>query len=191
MKSRAPEHFERLYAANPDPWNFAASRYERDKYEETIAILQGRHFSNALEAGCSIGVLTKRLAPYCDALLGIDVVPAALENAARNCAELPHVRFARMQVPDEWPAQKFDLILLSEVLYFLTGEDIARLAAHCAGSLLPGGTVLLVNYLGEIDEPSGGGDAAAKAFIGTGYFNIAQQLRRDKYRIDLLTAPDP
>lgn len=191
MKSREPEHFERLYATNPDPWNFSTSRYERDKYEETIAMLQDRHFTRAVEIGCSIGILTKHLAPLCDKLLGIDVVPAALENAARHCAALPHVSFVRMQVPEEWPDEKFDLIVLSEVLYFLTSKDISRLAAQCARGILPGGTILLVNFLGEINEPSGGGDAAAEAFIGTGYFNVAQQLRREQYRIDLLNAPDP
>jgi hypothetical protein len=38
-----PEHFDALYAADPDPWNFAASPYERAKYtlrtrKETIAL---------------------------------------------------------------------------------------------------------------------------------------------------------
>jgi hypothetical protein len=31
-----PDHFDALYAANPDPWNFAASPYERAKYTLTL-----------------------------------------------------------------------------------------------------------------------------------------------------------
>jgi hypothetical protein len=30
--TRRPEYFDTLYAADPDPWKFAASPYERAKY---------------------------------------------------------------------------------------------------------------------------------------------------------------
>jgi 2-polyprenyl-3-methyl-5-hydroxy-6-metoxy-1,4-benzoquinol methylase len=95
------------------------------------------------------------------------------------------VRFEQRQMPDDWPElERFDLIVLSEVLYFLTPADIGLLAACCAETLLPNGVVLLVNFLGEINEPSGGGDAAAEAFLRG--FEVINQFRREKYRIDLL-----
>ena len=31
-----PEYFDTLYTVNPDPWNFAASSYERAKYALTL-----------------------------------------------------------------------------------------------------------------------------------------------------------
>ena len=31
-----PEYFDALYAADPDPWKFAASPYERTKYTLTL-----------------------------------------------------------------------------------------------------------------------------------------------------------
>ena len=34
-----PGYFERLYARDPDPWRFATSEYERDKYAATLAAL--------------------------------------------------------------------------------------------------------------------------------------------------------
>jgi 2-polyprenyl-3-methyl-5-hydroxy-6-metoxy-1,4-benzoquinol methylase len=185
MKSRGPKYFEQIYAGNPDPWNFTRSQYEHDKYHETLAVLEDRHFASGIEVGCSIGILTRLLAGRCEKLLAVDLVERALAAARLNCADFPHVRFEQRQMPDDWPElERFDLIVLSEVLYFLTPADIGLLAACCAETLLPNGVVLLVNFLGEINEPSGGGDAAAEAFLRG--FEVINQFRREKYRIDLL-----
>ena len=64
-------HFEALYAADPDPWDFETSAYEQAKYDATIAALPPGPISTALEVGCSIGVLTERLARPCDRLLAV------------------------------------------------------------------------------------------------------------------------
>jgi len=181
------EHFERLYAEkNGDPWDLATSDYERRKYEATIAALGGRHFANAVEIGCSIGTLTERLAPSCDALLGIDYVETPLQQARQRCAELPQVRFQRMAIPAEWPDGRFDLIMLSEVLYFISLADLHALAARCEESAAPDGILLLVNWLGPNDGVLSG-DAAALTFLqslGEGWAceNVAVMPR---YRIDI------
>jgi len=190
MSSRPPEYFERLYAGNPDPWGFETSDYEREKYDATIAVLGGRHFASALEIGCSIGVLTARLAAICDRLLAVDVVESVLTRARTRCAGLPNVHFENRRLPEDWPEaeQKFDLIVISEVLYFLNPADIRRLAEFCSASLAPGGYALLVNYTEAIDEPCSG-DEAANIFCSaaSGSTPIRQIIRR-KYRIDLLEA---
>ncbi|HWK25645.1 MAG TPA: SAM-dependent methyltransferase [Solirubrobacter sp.] len=111
-----PGFFDDLYAADPDPWDFETSPYEAAKYDTTIAALDDRRFKSALEIGCSIGVLTARLRPRADHLLAIDVAEAALERArARN----PGVTFERREVPEQFPAGAYDLVVCSEVLYYL------------------------------------------------------------------------
>ena len=186
--SRPATYFEQLYAANPDPWNFAASDYEKAKYAATIAALEDRYFHNVFEIGCSIGILTKLLSARCHSLLAIDLVESALADARINCAELPHVRFENFQVPYVWPSdQSFDLILCSEMLYFLSPPDIARVAHLAAGSLLPNGWILLVNFTGPIDEPCSG-DHAAEIFIDAcrGALVLRKCVRAESFRIDLL-----
>jgi len=188
--SRPPAYFERLYAGNPDPWDFETSRYEHEKYEATIAALGGRRFCSALEIGCSIGVFSLRLAAHCDQLLAVDVVESALAQARARCASLGHVRFENRNLPQDWPEQRqnYDLIVISEVLYFLNPADIRRLAECCAASLVPGGYALLVNYTEAIDEPCGGSEAADCFFSATNRLTRARQLIRPRYRIDLLKA---
>ncbi len=188
--SREPAHFDRLYQANPDPWAFRTSAYEQAKYRRTIEVLAGRRFTSGLEAGCSIGVLTRMLAPLCDTLLAVDIADPPLRTASAYCAGEPWVRFQRMRIPDEWPSQRFDLIVLSEVLYFLSPADIDRCARQTLNSLLPGARAVLVNWLGHADDPCSG-DQAAEHFIAAtaGAMTVILQDRRPGYRLDLLAAP--
>ena len=186
-QSRRADHFERLYQDNPDPWNFKTSAYEHQKYEATLSALGTRRFEMAVEVGCSIGILTRRLASRCDRLLGVDFVPAAVAMARSRCAPLPGVSIEQMQVPQQWPEGKFDLILFSEVLYFLDEEDLRETCEHTLRSLLPGGLVLLVNYTGKTDDPINGDDAAS-LFIKASFPDLRpiQQNRESLYRLDLL-----
>jgi predicted TPR repeat methyltransferase len=186
--SRNAAYFEAMYAADPDPWRFRTSDYEAAKYAATVAAIADRRYRSALEVGCSIGVLSQQVAPLCDAFLGLDIAEAPLVAARALCQGLRQVRFARMAVPGDWPEGRFDLVLLSEVLYFLSLEDIGMTAAHVQRSLLPGGRVLLVNWIGN-PEPPQPGDRAAEAFLAKADLPVARQARADLYRLDLLQRP--
>ena len=192
-ESWKPEVFERLYAASPDPWRFESSPYERAKYADTLAQLPERRFADALELGCSIGVLSLELAPRCDRLLSLDLADAALAAARRRCAHLDHVRFARAVLPADWPGGAFDLIVISEMLYFLSPADIAVLAGLCAGAARPGCALIVVNWTGPTDTPTTGEQAAelfrsGVARAGSDFIADAA-LRRDGYRLDRLLRP--
>jgi SAM-dependent methyltransferase len=187
--SRAATHFQCLYQANPDPWGFRTSAYEQTKYCQTLSALGDRRFTSGLEVGCSIGVLTRVLAERCDALLGMDIVEDPLEAARSRCADQPHVRFRRMQVPAEWPEGCFELMVFSEVLYFLSAADIERCASRVRGSLSPASMVVLVNWLGQTDDPTPGNEAA-EMFIGAtaGRLTVMRRERHEGYRLDVLVA---
>jgi SAM-dependent methyltransferase len=187
-RSRDAAYFEAMYAADPDPWRFRTSAYEAAKYAATVAALADRRYRSGLEVGCSIGVLSQRVAPLCEAFLGLDIAEAPLVEARARCRELPQARFARMSVPDNWPEGGFDLILLSEVLYFLSPDDIAATAARVRRSLLPGGSVLLVNWIGN-PQPPQPGDLAAEAFLAAADLPLVRQERAEQYRLELLRLP--
>ena len=180
-----PGYFDALYSADPDPWRFATSEYERDKYAATLAALPPRRFTAGLEVGCSIGVLTRQLADRCDTLLALDVAETALALARTRC---PGVRFERRVVPTDWPPGEFDLILFSEMLYYLDAAGIREAASRSMSCLRPGGSVLMVHFLGETDYPSTG-DEAASDFIKAAGLHPAFQLRTPEYRIDRLDRP--
>jgi SAM-dependent methyltransferase len=185
-----PEYFDHVYQANRDPWNFETSPYEREKYAATLAALPRPHYAEAFEIGCSLGVLTAQLAPRCGHLLAVDVSEAALAQAHARCAELAQVEIRLMQVPNEFPSQSFDLILLSEVGYYWSPDDLARATEKLIAALLPGGQLLLVHWTPPVhDYPLTGDDVheffLTKAAAEGPLRHLAGQ-RHEQYRLDLL-----
>jgi 2-polyprenyl-3-methyl-5-hydroxy-6-metoxy-1,4-benzoquinol methylase len=190
MTSHGPQHFQSIYEASLDPWNYLNSDYEKAKRDATIAALDGRRFRSGLEVGCSIGELTHRLADCCDQLLGLDFIEEALAIARARCRTQAWVSFRNIQVPLDWPAGQFDLIVLSEVLYFLSSEDNLSIIARCRRCLTPDGIILLVNWLDESPDDPCSGDTAAARFIKAGrdWFRVSFQGRTERYRVDRLEA---
>ena len=186
--SLSPAYFDAVYQANPDPWNFATSPYEAAKYAATLGALPRDRYENALEIGCSIGVLTERLAPHCGRLLSLDVSPAALDQARARCAGLPQVRFERRYLPDEFPDGTFDLLLVSEVGYYLALPDLLRLRERCVSQLAAGGHLLLVHWTPLVPDYPLTGDQVHETFARESTAGNLRHLvgqREEKYRLDL------
>jgi cyclopropane fatty-acyl-phospholipid synthase-like methyltransferase len=183
-----PEYFDALYTADPDPWNFGASPYERAKYSLTLNAMPKPRYRTALEVGCSIGVLTRSLASRCDAVVAIDAAQAPLVEARRRCADLPGVRFEHMFLPYEWPDGAFELILLSEIIYYLNPEDVGRLAARVTNSLAQGGSLILVHWTGLTNYPLSGDEAAALFIERMGPTCVVNRADRyAEFRLDVLS----
>ncbi len=180
------DHFERLYRGNLDPWRFASSPYERDKYAATLAALPRPRYARGLDVGCSIGVFTAALADRCDALLGVEPVEAALAQARARLAARAHVRFAPLFVPRQWPQGTFDLVVVSEVLDYLGEDDLAGLADRLRGALEPGGDLVLVHWVGK--KRGRGTDEASDALIGrmAPHASVTRADRNADYRLDVL-----
>lgn len=151
-------HFHDLYAASDDPWQLAERAYEQRKFDITIASLPRARYANAFEPGCSIGVLTQRLASRCDRVLASD--PAAPLDQARLRVPDPHVTFARGSVPQDWPADRFDLIVLSELLYYLDESQRHDVIARSLQTLRPTGHLVLVHWRHPFDVAVCTGDEA-------------------------------
>lgn len=186
MSARAAE-FDALYRADPDPWRMETSRYEAAKYDATLRALPRAEYRVGLEVGCSIGVLTARLAERCEALAALDVSANALARA-RQRPGCEGVRFMRAEVPGDWPAAPRDLIVLSEVLYFLEPDEIAAVAALAVRDLAPDGTIITVNWLGECDRTIDGAGAAALFSREARSLGLrrAGSVVEPSYRIDVL-----
>jgi SAM-dependent methyltransferase len=143
------EYFEDLYEQSPDPWGFETSPYERKKYELTLGVLQGRRYRRALEVGCSIGVFTTMLAPLCDEVRAVDVSEKAVAAARNRLAGFPHARVERRRLPEQTPEGPFDLIVVSEVLYYWPKEVMLAALRRFEEVLAPGGVLLAVHWRKE------------------------------------------
>ncbi len=151
--SVAPEHFDQLYGLHADPWDFETSSYEAQKYAASLACLLHPLYANALELGCSIGVLTQLLATRCRQLLATGVSARALARTRERCADQNNVRCEPCELPDHYPQGEFDLIVLSEVGYYFSKLDLECLRKTIAASLATQGHLLLVHYTGDTSYP--------------------------------------
>ncbi len=154
------EHFAALYANGGDPWHVRTAAYERDKRQETLAPIMDRRFEHGLEVGCGEGHLTALLAPRCRTMLGIDLDPTIVGRALALHGNIPDLEFRQGRMPDDFPDERFDLLVFSEVLYFLDETELQRVAGAVRTAALPDAHILLVNYLGPTDTPLSGADAS-------------------------------
>jgi SAM-dependent methyltransferase len=148
------EIFEALYAADADPWDFADSWYEHRKYALTVAALPRSRYRRAFEPGCSIGVLTSLLAQRCDSVLAADAVAAAVDQARERLTAHAHVELRQLVIPEQWPHEQFDLIVLSEIATYLDADDLELVAKLSTEALEPGGHLVLVHFLADGGTPS-------------------------------------
>ena len=189
--------FEALFAGRADPWR-DDTPYEQGKYDQTLALLPRGRIGRALEAGCAEGHFTVRLAPRVGELVAADISSLALERAAERCAGLANVSFERLDLAQDALPGRFDLIVASEVLYYV--GDLAACTARLAGALAPGGLLLAAHGNVVADDPSGPGFAWDVAFgartIGEVLaaapgLRLLRELRTPYYRIQLLRRERP
>ncbi|MFH5880553.1 PIG-L family deacetylase [Arthrobacter sp. NA-172] len=158
--------FDVVHLASSDPWDYASSWYEKRKRALTMAALPDQRYARGLELGCSTGVLSAELAQRCEQLLCVDASGKALEWADARLADNPGATTAHMTVPAQWPDGRFDLVVISEVGYYLSPAELDAVLDKSVDSLLPGGTLVMCHWRRPISGWSLDGDsvhAAARA----------------------------
>lgn len=138
--------FEARYRADPDPWGYTTSDYERRKYAATLAACGDGPFAHALELGGSIGVFSELLAPRCHRLTTIDAAPTAVAAARARLARTPRVHVILGAIPDALPDERVDLVVASEILYYLTASELARTLERLESCTLPGARLVAVHW---------------------------------------------
>lgn len=178
--------FDDLYAASQDPWNFEGSFYEHRKRALTLAMLPQQRFGTVFEPGCSIGVLTAELAKRSDSVLAMDISDRALDLARSRVGQIAGVELRRGGIPEDWPGGAFDLVVISEIGYFLTPGQLAVTVQRAAASLAEGGTLLLCHWR----HPNSGwpltGDTVHEAFRDGSGLTLLSEHRETDFRIEVL-----
>jgi predicted TPR repeat methyltransferase len=180
-------YFDDIFEGDDDPWNLATSGYEAAKFTATHDALADRRYARAFEVGCAQGVLTEKLVGLCDTLLAVDISSKALAKARKRVGDRAGLELAQMAFPKEVPqGPPFDLVILSEVIYYWGVVDLDRAAEWLREGVAPGGRVILVHYTGETDYPHSGDEAVEMLWKDLeGHFVGERNVREDRYRLDL------
>lgn len=148
------DHFIGLYEAKDDPWDNATKWSDQRKYAVAMASLPGRRYRRCYEPGCAVGVLSVMLAARCDEVVAVDCVEEAVVQARAATAALPHVQVSRALLPAELPDGTFDLIVVGDLLYYLSADDLQLMIDGLLARLEPGGDLLSVHFR-DRDNPGG------------------------------------
>ncbi|KIG10833.1 SAM-dependent methyltransferase [Caballeronia concitans] len=140
-------YFDDLYRHDEDPWRYRTSWYERRKRDLVLASLSRERYESAFEPACSNGELSAMIARRCSRLRACDVSEAAVRGARERLGDAPNVTLEQRAVPDEWPDDaRFDLIVVSELAYYLSPEATARLAQRAWHSLADDGEFVACHW---------------------------------------------
>jgi SAM-dependent methyltransferase len=155
-RSGTRDALERVYATEYDPYHSIDNAYEATKYADVLRVVEGHRSSRGLEVGCAVGQFTEQLAGVCDELVAIDISAQAVERTRERVAALPNVRVLRGTAPDELPSGPFDLVVCSDVLYYLPARRLRRALDQLASLLAPGGALVSLHWLGDFGGPTSG-----------------------------------
>lgn len=144
-------YFDSLYSNSGDPWDYRQRWYEKRKRDLTLACLPRQRYTRGFEPACSNGELSAGLAQRCETLLCTDFNTKAVALAKARLAGFPGVEVQQCALPHEWPQGEFDLIVFSEVGYYLSPEALAEVAVQASRSLSKGGTLLACHWLHPIE----------------------------------------
>ena len=174
-------YFEKIYAEGEDPWGFETRWYEKRKFALTVAALPREHYRRAFEPGAAGGELTKLLVPRCDELIALELMPKIAERARER---VPNVDIRTGAIPDDWPAGRFDLVVASEVLYYLKPDGFAAMLEKLEGCLDADGHLVAVHWRLETDYPLTG-DEVHRRLGEARFLNSIHTYEQKEFRLEV------
>jgi trans-aconitate methyltransferase len=143
------EAFEARYRGGRNPWSFEDSAYELNRHRTIITSLRMAAYGTVYEPGCAIGVLTHQLGGMAKRVIACDFAPTAVEQAKLRCADQPNVEVICADVRTFAPDAPLDLIIFSEIGYYFSTEELARMAVELTDLLVPDGEFMAAHWLGD------------------------------------------
>ncbi|WP_411969515.1 glycosyltransferase [Mesorhizobium sp. CA10] len=184
--------FWNRYFATEDPWNYS-SPYEQEKYERQLEILPAGPIGRALELACAEGHFTRQLAPRVGHLTATDISAIAIGRARARCSDQPNVEFGVLDFSADTLPGGMDLIVCSEVLYYMDDlAELRRIAKKFVEALAPGGSFISAHafVLRDNVERTGfdwntfGAQAISETLAATEGLVLEQSIQTELYCID-------
>ena len=142
---RVKRDFESLYRADRDPWKIGDA--DSDRYNRYFNLIAPHVRGTVLDIGCGTGAFLARCTEAAR-LVGVEISATAIE-AGRT--RWPHMEFVRGSAGSlselaELDSLRCDLIVCSDVIYYLSNSEKTRLLEWMAAHLAPRGAVFLAAW---------------------------------------------
>jgi 2-polyprenyl-3-methyl-5-hydroxy-6-metoxy-1,4-benzoquinol methylase len=140
----AQETWDAEYASGS--WDYLGSLNELGRYSAIVGYC--REFNPraaVLDIGCGDGILQRLLSPTYSKYLGVDLSQAAIDRASAAAGDADDTKFLRVDARDFVPAERFDVIVFNECLYYF--EQPLAIARRYEGCLNRSGIFLVSNVI--------------------------------------------
>ncbi|MDQ8043586.1 MAG: glycosyltransferase [Patulibacter sp.] len=178
--------FEARFRADADPWRFETSDYERAKRADTLRACGDLTGARVLELGAANGVLAADLARAAGSVVAIEAVVAAAQLGTERLAPFTHAAMVEGLIPSDVPGGPYDLVVASEILYYLDEAAYAETLHALPGWLAPGGRLVAVHWRPDGPERPRGAAAVHDDLAALPFLEVVEASVRDEYLLSVL-----
>lgn len=172
--------FEAKFAGDPDPWRTFDNADEALKRQAILQAMGPGPWGRVLELAAGNGSNSAAIAPRA---LRLDATEATESGTALVAAAIrargARARAIRLAMPDRLPRERYDAVVVAEVLYYLSPRDMLLTARRIAAAIRPGGTLVLAHH--RVDFPDfaqHAGDIHARFLADSGVRWHVRAIRR-------------
>lgn len=137
--------YDLAYRLRNDLFEIEGSEYEQHKLNRLIGVIRQRRYKTVLDVGCGIGILAEKISPFCQQIIGIDFSPKAISLAEKRCKNLENVSFLERDIRTFDFQGDYDLVIFSEVLYYLEDRFIERIVHRLKKNLPDSARIIIVD----------------------------------------------
>ena len=139
--------FERKYSFAPDPWEVTSHSSYYEELRRFICQSRTNRWNKALDCGCGEGHFTSQLTDLCGEVHGVDVSRTAIDRARKQYSDgFWHNTDVRNIKDLDFPAGNFDLIVCSQLLYYLAWSEASAFLTSLETLLSPDGVLCVAAY---------------------------------------------
>ncbi|WP_415581349.1 class I SAM-dependent methyltransferase [Flavobacterium longum] len=135
------------FHSQADPWGYDNNPDDLQRRDVLLAELPVRAYRNVLDIGCGQGFITKELPG--DQVYGVDISETAIAHAQGIATNRLHFKQGSIFELTKLFDQKFDLIVITGVLYPQYIDKADKLVYLLVDSLLEKGGVLVSVHIDE------------------------------------------
>ena len=126
---------------------------ETEHFQRMRALVGDRKFDRMLDLGCGTGFLASFFRDCCKHIMAIDQIKENIEKAQ---VLYPELSFGEVNLEDEMVVGEYNLILFSDVIYYLSPKTQRRIMRNIHYCLSDDGFLLTSRHMGngdaELDE---------------------------------------